>query len=611
MSSNDSCHGPQWDLASEYPSPTAPSVEEDFQTFEALLEKMQSPSEALQKKFDVEHAQALRKLVDEATILLSNLSTFANCRLSVNSRDEEAQTLMGRLQGCRKRFMQIKEPLSCFCDEADEAAIDAFLADPQVSPWEFLVRHARKKSHERLPLPEENLINALAPDGIKAWGQLYDQLSSTIQCPIEVDGTTTTMGIAEASGLLQKDDETLRKNAWKGIGAGFGMHEETCAAALNAIAGWRLELNKKRSHQKAVHFLDSPTHLNRIDRDILDTLLSVTEAHRDLAQRAARLKARAMGKLALGPWDHRAPPPRLKGSVRDSGIPYQRAIETIACAYGEVDPAMEDFVRMMHERNWVEGSVGPSKRPGAYCTRFAKSKTPRVYMTYTGGPSNVITLAHELGHAFHGWVMRDLPDAQRSYGMSLAETASTFGEALVRDAMLAQADSPKTKFDILWAEISALVTFMLNIPTRFTFEKSFYEARQERPLRPAEIKNLMNQAWKYWYGETCPESDPMFWASKLHFYIADLSFYNFPYLFGYLFSLGIYAKRNDFGEDFFPRYRALLQDTGRMTAADLARKHLEVDLYKPLFWQETLHALEKRVDAFENFLGEEKINLPT
>jgi oligoendopeptidase F len=259
---------------------------------------------------------------------------------------------------------------------------------------------------------------------------------------------------------------------------------------------------------------------------------------------------------------------------------------------------------MMVDNRWVEGTVGDSKRPGAYCTGFRKSRTPRVYMTYTGGASDVITLAHELGHAYHSWVMRELPESQLGYGMSLAETASTFGETLVRDAMLAEADSLQTRMDVIWEDMTALIAFVLNIPTRFEFEKRFYEARESRPLRPEELNTFMSEAWQNWYGDAISEPDPLFWASKLHFFISGISFYNFPYLFGYLFSLGVYASREKFGDEFFDRYRALLKDTGRMTAEELAARHLDADLTRPEFWQATLEALKPRVDQFEEVLTE-------
>ena len=223
-------------------------------------------------------------------------------------------------------------------------------------------------------------------------------------------------------------------------------------------------------------------------------------------------------------------------------------------------------------------------------------------MTYTGGASDVITLAHELGHAYHAWVMRDLPDSQRSYGMSIAETASTFGETIVRDALRDRADGPQEELPIAWEEASALVSFVLNIPTRFEFERNFHEARTEKPLRPDELKAMMSAAWEKWYGDALSEPDPLFWANKLHFYITGLSFYNFPYLFGYLFSQGLYARRPQLGEGFFDRYRALLRDTGRMTTEDLAAKHLDVDLTRPDFWRETLQSLAPRVDGFERLV---------
>jgi oligoendopeptidase F len=225
-------------------------------------------------------------------------------------------------------------------------------------------------------------------------------------------------------------------------------------------------------------------------------------------------------------------------------------------------------------------------------------------MTYQGTTSDIITLAHELGHAFHSWVMRDLPDSQRSYGMSLAETASTFGETAVRDALLARAKTPNERFQIMWEEMTAISAFMLNIPARFSFERAFYERRDERPLRAAELEALMSQAWQDWYGDACSEPDPMFCASKLHFFISGLSFYNFPYLFGYLFSMGVYLRRENGGADFYPRYVSLLRDTGRMTAEKLARQHLDEALDGPSFWRNTVNRLEPRVTAFEEVVAE-------
>jgi len=595
--------GPSWDLSSEYTSPKDAALEDDLRTVATLLDEMAALNPALDGSDRVATAQQLFKLQEQATRLLANVGTYANCRLSVNSRDDAARQLQGRLQSVRKRLDEAAEPLAQFCDLASEEDIAAFLADPEVAPAAFIVRHSRERRHEILSLPEEQLINGLSQDGLHGWGRLYTQLSGTLQCTVTVGNEPQAMGIAQAAGLMQKPDDTLRRNAWSAINAAWSEHEETCAAAINAIAGWRLELCSKRSAKKPVHFLDAPAHMNRITRPTLNSLLEAAEQFRPLAQRAAKLQASCYGKAALGPWDNRAPAPVLD-AADDAPIPFDTAIEIIADAYGQVDPSLGAFVHMMVDKGWIEGTVGGSKRPGAYCTNFRKSRTPRVYMTYSGGASDVITLAHELGHAYHGWVMRELPDSQLSYGMSLAETASTFGETLVRDAMLRRADSLQTRLNVAWEDVSALVAFVLNIPTRFEFERRFYEARAERPLQPQELKALMSEAWAHWYGDAISEPDPMFWASKLHFYIAELSFYNFPYLFGYLFSLGVYGSRERFGGEFFGRYQALLKDTGRMPAEALAREHLDADLTRPEFWCETLAKLAPRVDEFEAVVRE-------
>ena len=606
-----------WDLGSEYPAPDSVEIDDDLARITSLLNEIEGINAVLIPLLDtagglsVEAAQgsiapARRAfaLSEEAARLIHDPRVYAQCRLSVDSHDEGAQALLGRLQSFQKRFAELVEPLSQFLDRVPDAVIEAWLADAATAPARFSVEHSRKRRHELLSIEEETLAAGLAEDGIHAWGRLYDQLSGTLTCEVMTGNEPQAMGLAQASGLMLKPDDGLRENAWRAINGAWEEHVESCAAAINAIAGWRLEMCRKRSRAgRSVHFLDAPLHLNRISRETLDTLLGVAGEAVPLARRAARLQARAYGKECYGPWDQRAPAPVPAGGGGEP-IPYREAVDIIAASYGSVDPRMGEFVRMMAEKRWIEGTVGERKRPGAYCTGFDRSRTPRVYMTYTGGASDVITLAHELGHAFHSWVMRDLPDCQRQYGMSLAETASTFGEAIVRDALLERAGSPADELAIVWEEASALVAFILNIPARFEFEQDFYEARAERPLRPAELNAMMSAAWQKWYGDSLTESDPLFWANKLHFYISGLSFYNFPYLFGYLFSQGVYARRAALGDEFFPRYEALLRDTGRMTAEDLAARHLEVDLAQADFWRGTVAMLESRIDRFEELVAQ-------
>lgn len=608
--------GESWDLSTEYAAIDAPAIDRDLKAIAALLDELEGVNPVMVAALPhaatltvaeageaINAARQAHQLGESLSTLLDNVSTYVHCRLSVDSDDADARVLQGKLLGLRTRAAEAAQVSSQFIQMAVDPVVDAYLDDEAVRAASFSVRHSRERRHENLSLAEETLVTALGQDGIHAWGRMYDQIAGSLQCDVVVDNEVQRLGLAEASAHMQRPQDAVRERAWRGINAAWAENTEACSAAINAIAGWRLELARKRSTTQPVHFLDAPAHMNRIQRTTLDTIMAVARDTRPLAQRAARLMARAYGKARLGPWDNRAPAPQLPGG-EESPLPYEQAVDLIAKAYGGVDPTMAEFVRMMATSRWIEGTVGPRKQPGAYCTGFAKSRTPRVYMTYTGSSSDVITLAHELGHAFHSWVMRDLPDSQRSYGMSLAETASTFGETVVRDALLSVASTPQEKLDIVWEEMAALVAFLLNIPTRFEFEKNFYEARAERPLRPDELNAMMADAWRAWYGDALSEPDEMFWANKLHFFISELSFYNFPYLFGYLFSLGVYARRDVLGASFFPRYRELLRDTGRMTAEDLARQHLEADISEPEFWQGTIRLLETRVDVFESLLDE-------
>ena len=610
--------GPAWDLSTEYADLSDPRIAKDLARIDAQLNVVAQENAQLAPALESLAAQRadlpttdgasapetlalarrIHGLLDDAATHLSNLSTYASCLLSVDGRDPHGLTLQGNLERRAKQLAECAQPHTQFLKLAQDAAIARYLDDPSTRASTWQVERMRAQRHELLSLSEETLVSALSTDGLQAWSKLYTQLSSTTTCTVTIGNEQHNMGLASAAGLMMKPDDTTRRNAWQAINTAWTQNEESCAAALNAIAGWRVEMVRKRSTRKPVHFLDSPLHANSIQRATLDALLSVAAEAAPMARRAALIQARAYGKDKYGPWDNRAPAP-VRPDASATVYPFEDALALIAKTYSSIDPELGDFVTMMGRNRWIEGTVGNAKRPGAYQTSFRKSRTPRIYMTYTGATSDVITLAHELGHAYHQWVMRDLANDECAIGMSVAETASTFGEAIVREALLAQAPDATQAFAIAWQDAEAAIAFILNIPTRFEFERGFYERRAERPLQLPEIKQLMSDAWCNWYGDALSEPDPMFWASKLHFFISGLSFYNFPYLFGYLFSLGIYAQREKLGAGFFPAYKALLRDTGRMSAEALAAKHLHADLTQPQFWRDSVQLVSKSVSAFE------------
>ncbi|NEP17084.1 MAG: M3 family oligoendopeptidase [Leptolyngbya sp. SIO4C1] len=533
---------------------------------------------------------------DPLQVRLSNLRTFIYTALSVDAKDRPASQLMPRLQQLSAELEQAMKPLDVFLLRVDRAFITALVADPALASLSFSLHHRRQLSDQLLSVAAESLVAGLSVSGLYSWGNLYDELAGTLKCDVQGE----TMGLAQASNLLGHPQRDRRAAAWQGIRNAWVVRQETVAAILNAINGWRLEETKQRSHRRSLHYLDKSCHQNGIERATLNALMETTYARRSVGQRALKAMAQMLDIPQLAPWDLKAPAP---ASGETTQISWERALELIATAFRQLTPAMGDFAIMMAEKGWIDARPTPNRAVGAYCTKFADPRQPRIFITFEGTLANVMTLAHELGHAWHNWVMRDLPLRQTRYPMTLAETASIFAETLVRDALLKQAKTPAQQREILWQEAQSAAVFLLNIPARFEFEQRLVESRQQGFAIASQLRTLMRQSWQLWYEDSLCDYDDMFWASKLHFSIAQLGFYNYPYLFGYLFSLGIYAQQSRYGEHFNNLYTAMLRDTGAMTAEALVRTHLQQEIAQPQFWQASLDLVERTVSRFEQLVS--------
>ena len=528
-----------------------------------------------------------------------NIAVLAACTGSQDARDPLAKQLASRARALNADLFKTLAPIEDLMLGLPEAEFGQLMQDPLLGEEEYRLRHERRLQDQRLPVEAEQLVIGLGTDGLHAWGNLYNDLVGKIR--VQVAGQER--GLAEASNLLSSPDRAQRKEAFDAISAGWEGEQETVAAILNALNGWRLELARQRGRVRSLDALDLSCHQSHIERATLDTLMRETWQARHLGQRALGLMARRLGIEELGPEDLFAPPP----ASSHRSIPFEEAIEIIALAFTGFDPEMGEFARMMAERGWIDAAPTPNRRTGAYCTKFADPVEPRVFITYAGTMDNVITLAHELGHAWHNWLIRDLPMSQRSYPMTLAETASIFAETLVRSALFEQARSAEERQAIAWAEADGAATFLVNIPARFDFEQALVAEREQGYVSSARLKALTDEAWGRWYEESLGRYHPMFWAAKAHFSIAGFGFYNYPYLFGYLFSLGVYQQlisRQAAGEqDVAQAYRTLLRDTGRMSAEELVVKHLGQDIREAAFWQGSLALVAAAVDRFEQTLS--------
>ncbi|OCH21929.1 M3 family oligoendopeptidase [Aliivibrio logei] len=590
---------PSWDLSVAFESLNDPKLDATIITIEQKIKTLFSSTAEL-------HASALQQAIldrESISVLLATVAGYGNCIASVDASDNQAKALVNKMNKLSSELSQAFSPYLDAIVNSPTALFEEVLSySEELEAQRFLLEEERKLISTRLSVKEEQLLSAMSVDGKNAWGRLYDNITGSMTVTLALsNGDQETIGLSQAASILYGSDENRREPAWRAIQLAMKQNQESFSAILNALSGWRLAEYEKRSATASVHFLESSLHGSRIEQATLDSMMSVAKKNRAVGQKAARLMAKMFGTEKLTPWDQLASMPPLSGSA--STYSFDEAIDIIKEAFGSVSQEMADFVALMVTNGWIDAAPQSTKRLGAYCTKFADSRTPLVFMTWGDSMSDVLTLAHELGHAFHNWVMRDMPLCKTKYPMTLAETASIFAENAVRDALLAKAKTKEDKIEMLWEELSSALALTINIPVRYEFEKSFYEQRSTQELGPEQLSELMSKTWNDWYGDSMSEPDSLFWASKLHFSIPEVSFYNYPYLFGYLFSIGVYAQREAKGDSFYRDYVNLLRDTGSMRAEDVVNKHLQMDLTKEFFWQQSLDRVSKQIDEFERLIG--------
>lgn len=597
---------PRWDNTTEYPSFTSKEWTADLEQLKSYIAKIESNlksfSSALAKPEETLTPATLEGLQEtlftysEAQILMYNLSSYASFEFSLDSKNVEAEKMYSYLyKDLLSQFEIAITPLNLFLSKTSEENFKNFFKAEKIKDYAFYFSRLRLKKDNLLTEKEEAIMSTLNKDGHTSWGNLYSSISSSARVKINHPSTPEPTSIAVAFGNTQGSDEPLRKASWEGIQNTWREHQQSAAAILNALAGWRHDVNKLRSNdKKKLDYLDEPLHGNRIKAETLQAMIDAVADYRPIVQKTAKAMAKHYGKKQLDPWDLVAPAP-IKS---ETGLTFKESFRQVKDAFTHMDPAMGEFAQTMLDKNWIDASVRPNKRNGAYCGGFTKSRSPRVFLTFAGSSQNTSTLAHELGHAYHNWVMRDMSKISTMYTMSLAETASIFAEQTLFDYQIATAKTKDELLDVYWSIAEGAVSLLLNIPTRFEFEKNFYEKRKKGFVTPDELTQTMSDAYKNWYGDSLSQPDPMFWATKLHFSIANYSFYNFPYTFGYLFSLSLYARKNEWGKDFSSKYTAILRDTGLMTAEDLIQKHLGEDITDKKFWIKALDTVAGKLEEF-------------
>ncbi|WP_079912682.1 M3 family oligoendopeptidase [Paenibacillus sp. 32352] len=561
------------------------ALEKDLKSLSVILDGFKTPQTADATVFIpvIDLLQSILKKIREA-------DSFVGCLAAENQADKKAIILAGKIKTLSASYATELTRFDQLLTEINDDVWAKLVAAPELQSIAFPLTERRSQAADKLPPEQEALVNDLAIDGYHGWGEAYNTTVSKFRIPWEEDGETIELSAGQAANRMHSADRSVRKRLFQLWEQQWGEHADYCADALNHLAGFRLKLYERRGWD-TIH--KEPLSINRMSKETLDAMWGVIERSKGIFVQYLERKAKLLGVEKLSWYDVEAPVG--EGSKH---FTYDEGAQLIVDQFRRFSPKMADFSVMAFEKGWIEAEDRPGKRPGGFCTSFPIAEETRIFMTYSGTASNVATLAHELGHGYHQHVMNDLPALAQEYAMNVAETASTFAEMVVADAAVKGAATEEERLTLLEDKIQRSVAFYMNIHARFLFETRFYEERAKGIVSVERLNELMIEAQKEGYSHALEEYHPHFWASKLHFYITEVPFYNFPYTFGYMFSSGIYAEALRQGESFEDKYIAMLRDTGSMTVEELAQKHLGVDLRQPDFWQRAMDLSVEDVKAF-------------
>ncbi len=535
---------------------------------------------------------------EEVSRRLSHLASYLSCLTAADTVNEEYKREEAAFALTAAAADKIRVELKRGLRDASEQSWDALLARPALDGCQHFLRRLRQEAQQTMEPANERLNADLSVDGIHAWGRLYHAVAGKLEFDMQFpDAEPKRLPMSQRRSLMGNPDRRVRKAAFEGGNSAWAAVEDTAAAALNAIAGTRLTLN---GHRGIDDFLDVALFQAAISRTSLEAMFTAIFDSVELPRRILALKARALNQNGVAWYDLEAPLPLPE----ETPVTWESAKRMVCTGFGQAYPKLAEFTETVFERQWVDWEPRPGKQSGGFCTGSQLSNESRIFMTYNETIGDVRTLAHEAGHAFHSFILRGARPYARRYPMTLAESASTFGEMILTDGML-NGDSKLSNVDrlrLLDMETAHAAVYLMDIPVRFEFEKAFHEERQSGEVAVSRLKQLMAQTQQRVFGELLEEGgeDPYFWASKLHFYITSVTFYNFPYTFGFLLSRGLFSLyKQQGGEEFFPRYEEFLRSTGSATAEEVARQTLDCDLESPEFWRDAIETLREPVEQLE------------
>jgi len=583
---------PVWDTTSLYEGFTDPRYLAD----QAALTRNAAKILKILKKFPRDKKQrrvALAQAVElfaRASSLAEQLGAYSYMLYSVNTRDETALQQMNLNQELSLPLQDAEVQFRATWAASGVDTAKLIKTYPELEPHRLALDEARILAAYQLSSSEENLAADLARSGADAWTRLQAALSSTLTAVWDPKKKVTKT-VTELRQLAYSSDRSERKKAFDLEKSAWKSMETAFAAALNGVKGHAVTLNRRRGWNGPLEFSALQA---RLSPKALDSLISVMVESLPLFRRYIKAKAYLLKLPKLGFHDLFAPVGK-----DDRRFTWNQTRDYLVKNFAGFSREFADFTSLAFEKNWIHARPLEGKIGGAYCTSLPLSREPRILSNFDGSFGELKTLAHELGHGWHYWLLRDKGHAYREYPMTLAETASIFAETIITEEALKDA-SPEASLFILEQSLQNSTQVIVDILSRYQFEKAVFERREKNELSAQELNSLMLQAQKATYGEALDpeELHPWMWAVKGHYYQAGLAFYNYPYAFGQLFALALYHLSKKQGPSFVKVYETILGETGIRTANDLAAA-AGFNLESPDFWRQGIATIEAQVVEFE------------
>ncbi len=616
---------PRWNLDSIYPSLDSPEYKKALEDYKKGMDELDSLFDSAKKLYaessdNFDFALWLSTylpVADRVGALEESLAAYAYLIYSVDTTNKKYLDNMSLIDELGLRSQKQELVFRSILKNNVSKLPQFYRRFPQFAECEYILNETLDSISHQMSDEEENLASDLQRTGGDAWGRLHEQLISNLK-----DEETGKTFNELRNDAYSPDAEVRRTSYYKEL-ALLKANRIAFAASLNNLKGETVTLNKRRNWEKAI---DRSLLEARMSRNTLNALIEAIEDSLPFWRKYMKFKAEmlykdsAAQKPGLSFYDLFAPLPLDNSAASDEAADkhsgdskksesllqktwtFTEAKDYVLKEYYSFSKEMGDFAKNAFEKNWIDAEVRSGKVGGAYCQDFPAQGESRVLSNFTGAFSDIITLAHELGHAYHHYCIKGNPYSLSSYPMTLAETASTFAETIVKQDLL-NSSSGNEKISLLEFDLQDACQILVDILCRYYFESSVFEKRANGELTADDFCELMKEAQEKSYGDGLNENRHEYmWAVKSHYYSTGLDFYNFPYAFGQLFALGLYARYKKEGAGFANVYSFLLSDTGKMSCEDLCKK-AGFDITDKEFWKSGILIYHKEFEQMKKLLG--------